>query len=205
MVKMLEQWHYNRDAVRSSKAAPADAGAGAAHASVAPPLPSRQWKVSLKDLGVARPIALRGVESEASVGVGVRRDEIVEAARLRLTFTLSPALIPVLSHLKVMLNDETLQTLVLDKERLGTPQTVELNIDPRYFTDYNRFRFQFIGHYYEGRKPAFVDDITGLIIGPLFVVTEAGFLLGLRPELEAQIEQRAGPTRSGPAGPAQAR
>lgn len=64
---------------------------------------------------------------------------------------------------------------------------------------------QFVGHIFEGRKPAFVDDITGLIIGPLFVVTEAGFLMGLRPELEAQIEQRAGPTRSGPAGPAQAR
>lgn len=64
---------------------------------------------------------------------------------------------------------------------------------------------QFVGHIFEGRKPAFVDDISGLIIGPLFVVTEAGFLLGLRPELEAQIEQRAGPTRSGPAGPAQAR
>ena len=64
---------------------------------------------------------------------------------------------------------------------------------------------QFVGHIFEGRKPAFVDDITGLIIGPLFVVTEAGFLMGLRPELEAQIEQRAGPTRSGPAGPARAR
>lgn len=146
--KDRSQARAERDVVRG-KVAPADAGPGGALASVAtpPPLPSRQWKVSLKDLGVTRPIALRGVESEASVGVGVRRDEAVESARLRLTFTLSPALIPVLSHLKVMLNDETLQTLVLDKERLGTPQTVELNIDPRYFTDYNRFRFQFIGHY----------------------------------------------------------
>ncbi|QHE77366.1 Mpo1 family 2-hydroxy fatty acid dioxygenase [Hydrogenophaga sp. PBL-H3] len=64
---------------------------------------------------------------------------------------------------------------------------------------------QFVGHIFEGRKPAFVDDISGLIIGPLFVVTEAGFLLGLRPELEAEIEQRAGPVRSGRAGSAQTR
>src|SRR5262245_41146839 len=28
---------------------------------------------------------------------------------------------------------------------------------------------QFVGHYYEGRKPAFVDDLMGLIVGPLFV------------------------------------
>lgn len=127
--------------------APAPGATAAGAAPAAPALPLRQWKTSLKDLGLARPVSLRGVESEASIGVGVRRDEVVEAARLRLTFTLSPALIPSLSHLKVILNDETLQTIVLDKERLGTPQTVELAIDPRYFTDYNRFRFQFIGHY----------------------------------------------------------
>ncbi|WP_298448990.1 cellulose biosynthesis cyclic di-GMP-binding regulatory protein BcsB [Acidovorax sp.] len=144
--KERAQARQERDGMRN-KAASAEPGASAAAVATLPQLPSRQWKVSLKDLGMARPIALRGVDSEASVGVGVRRDEAVETARLRLTFTLSPALIPALSHLKVMLNDETLQTLVLDKERLGTPQTIELNIDPRYFTDYNRFRFQFIGHY----------------------------------------------------------
>ena len=34
---------------------------------------------------------------------------------------------------------------------------------------------QFIGHIFEGRKPAFVDDLIGLVVGPLFVVAEAGF------------------------------
>ncbi|WP_044870922.1 Mpo1-like protein [Pseudomonas sp. LFM046] len=53
---------------------------------------------------------------------------------------------------------------------------------------------QFVGHYYEGRKPAFVDDLTGLIIGPLFVVAELGFLLGLRKGVERAVEERAGPT-----------
>ncbi|SHM35840.1 DUF962 domain-containing protein [Phytopseudomonas punonensis] len=53
---------------------------------------------------------------------------------------------------------------------------------------------QFVGHYYEGRKPAFVDDVMGLIIGPLFVVAEAAFLLGLRQEIEHEVVQRAGPT-----------
>jgi len=52
---------------------------------------------------------------------------------------------------------------------------------------------QFIGHYYEGRKPAFVDDISGLIIGPLFVVAELAFLLGLCPALKQAIERNAGP------------
>lgn len=52
---------------------------------------------------------------------------------------------------------------------------------------------QFVGHHYEGRKPAFVDDISGLIIGPLFVVAEAGFMLGLSPQLKKAVEATAGP------------
>ncbi|WP_460143825.1 Mpo1 family 2-hydroxy fatty acid dioxygenase [Pseudomonas sp. S2_A02] len=54
---------------------------------------------------------------------------------------------------------------------------------------------QFVGHYYEGRKPAFVDDVTGLIVGPLFVVVELAFLLGMRHELKEQIEARVGGVR----------
>ena len=50
--------------------------------------------------------------------------------------------------------------------------------------------FQFIGHYFEGRKPAFVDDIMGLAVGPLFVVTEVVFMLGLRKELKADVERQ---------------
>ena len=55
--------------------------------------------------------------------------------------------------------------------------------------------FQFVGHYYEGRKPAFVDDLVGLFIGPLFVVAELAFAMGLRPEVLRAIEAEVGPTR----------
>ena len=53
---------------------------------------------------------------------------------------------------------------------------------------------QFLGHYYEGRKPAFVDDIVGLLVGPMFVVGEWLFSLGWGRDLLAEIERRAGPT-----------
>ena len=56
---------------------------------------------------------------------------------------------------------------------------------------------QFVGHFWEGRKPAFVDDLVGLLVGPLFVVAEAGFLLGLRPEVQQAIEARSGAVRQG--------
>jgi uncharacterized membrane protein YGL010W len=53
---------------------------------------------------------------------------------------------------------------------------------------------QFIGHYYEGRKPAFMDDLRGLLIGPMFVVGEALFALGWGKTMLAEIEARVGPT-----------
>ena len=53
---------------------------------------------------------------------------------------------------------------------------------------------QFVGHWYEGRKPAFVDDVIGLLVGPMFVTAEAMFMLGWNKPLLAEIERRAGPT-----------
>jgi len=55
--------------------------------------------------------------------------------------------------------------------------------------------FQFVGHYYEGRKPAFVDDLVGLLVGPMFVVGEALFALGWGKDMLEEIESRCGPTR----------
>lgn len=54
---------------------------------------------------------------------------------------------------------------------------------------------QFVGHWYEGKKPAFVDDIVGLLVGPMFVVAELLFSLGWGKALLDEIERRAGPTR----------
>lgn len=55
---------------------------------------------------------------------------------------------------------------------------------------------QFVGHYWEGRKPAFMDDMVGLLVGPLFVLAEIGFALGLRKEVQQAVEERSGPLRS---------
>lgn len=55
---------------------------------------------------------------------------------------------------------------------------------------------QFIGHYYEGKKPAFVDDLIGLIIGPLYVTVELLFLMGFYKQLEIEVNNIAGPTKA---------
>ncbi len=93
-------------------------------------LPVTEWTPRLQELGAGGAIRLRGTQSEASVGFGIRRDEQVESARLQLQFTLSPSLLADLSHLKVSFNDQLIQTIVLPKERLGQPHQVELNINP---------------------------------------------------------------------------
>jgi uncharacterized membrane protein YGL010W len=63
---------------------------------------------------------------------------------------------------------------------------------------------QFLGHKYEGRKPAFFDDAMQLVIGPLFICAEAFFLLGAKPKLRNYIEERVGPSvgrRASPEAP----
>lgn len=52
---------------------------------------------------------------------------------------------------------------------------------------------QFLGHKWEGMKPAFFDDAKQLLIGPLFVCAEIFFLLGAKPALKRYIEDRVGP------------
>ncbi len=55
--------------------------------------------------------------------------------------------------------------------------------------------FQFIGHYFEGRKPAFVDDLVGLLVGPMFVVGEVLMAAGLLQRMHRDIERQAGAMR----------
>jgi uncharacterized membrane protein YGL010W len=64
---------------------------------------------------------------------------------------------------------------------------------------------QFLGHKYEGMKPAFFDDMMQLAIGPLFICAESFFMAGARPGLRRYIEERVGPVvarRSHAADPA---
>jgi uncharacterized membrane protein YGL010W len=47
---------------------------------------------------------------------------------------------------------------------------------------------QFVGHAFEGRKPAFLDDLAGLVIGPIFIVAEAAFAFGWRSDLRDAVQ-----------------
>ena len=60
-------------------------------------------------------------------------------------------------------------------------------------------RFNFAEHLLalnstRGAKPAFVDDLVGLLVGPMFVVGEWLFALGWGRSMLGEIERRVGPT-----------
>ncbi|MBB1269845.1 DUF962 domain-containing protein [Shewanella sp. SR44-3] len=46
---------------------------------------------------------------------------------------------------------------------------------------------QFVGHKYEQAKPAFMDDLNQLLIGPFFLMAEVYFMMGWERELEEAI------------------
>ena len=47
---------------------------------------------------------------------------------------------------------------------------------------------QFLGHWYEGRHPAFIDNVLQLLIAPMYLVAELLFKFGVRQDLKRAIE-----------------
>jgi uncharacterized membrane protein YGL010W len=48
---------------------------------------------------------------------------------------------------------------------------------------------QLIGHVYEGRKPALVDNLFQIFVAPLFLVAEVFFMLGMRSDTQRKVEE----------------
>ena len=108
--------------------------------------PLREMRVTFADLG-AESISLQGVQSTAGLDLGIRKDEVVVSAVLHLRFTYSPSLIPELSHLRLTLNGQTLAAVTLTKADAGHEVERSINLDPRYFSDYNHIQLDLISHY----------------------------------------------------------
>jgi uncharacterized membrane protein YGL010W len=50
---------------------------------------------------------------------------------------------------------------------------------------------QLIGHAWEGRKPALVDNFFQIFVAPIFLAAEVFFALGYKPGLHAAVQERA--------------
>jgi hypothetical protein len=111
-----------------------------------PGAPLRTAKFSFADLG-AESMTLRGVQSSATVSIGIREDEEVVAAVVHLRFSYSPSMLQELSHLRVSLNGQGISSLLLSKADAGREIERDIVLDPRYFSDYNQLKLDLIGHY----------------------------------------------------------
>ncbi|AKJ70724.1 membrane protein [Pandoraea thiooxydans] len=51
--------------------------------------------------------------------------------------------------------------------------------------------FQLVGHRFEGRKPALLDNFWQVFIAPIFLMAELFFHFGYKPGLRREVERRA--------------
>lgn len=107
----------------------------------------RHVRATLRDLQIRQSVRLRGVEGEVGIPFGGRADEILKSGLLVLDFGYSPTMLPDLSSLTVMINDEVVRSVPLPKA--GADRTrVEIPIDPSLIVPgENRLNLRLIGHY----------------------------------------------------------
>lgn len=107
----------------------------------------RRQTLNFADLGALDPLQLRGTDGQNGVAFSVRGDEVVTGAVLHLVYSYSPALLPNISQLKVLVNGEVAATLPVPHEQSGMLVARDVSIDPRFITEFNHLNVQLIGHY----------------------------------------------------------
>jgi hypothetical protein len=107
----------------------------------------RRQTLTFADFGALDPLQLRGTDGQNGIAFSVRNDEVVTGAILHLIYSYSPALLPSISQLKVLVNGEVAATLPVPREQAGMLLARDVSIDPRFITEFNHLNVQLIGHY----------------------------------------------------------
>jgi len=106
-----------------------------------------EYRYTLEQLGARYPFNLRGIDGSDSVLFNVRADEVVTRAAVDMTYSYSPALLSDLSHINVLVNDEVAATIPVPREEAGKSLRRTIELPAHLVTEFNRLRFQLIGHY----------------------------------------------------------
>jgi cellulose synthase operon protein B len=107
----------------------------------------RRQALSFAEFGALDPLQLRGTDGQNGIAFSVRNDEVVTGAILHLVYSYSPALLPAISQLKVLVNGEVAATLPVPRDQAGMLVARDVSIDPRFITEFNHLNVQLIGHY----------------------------------------------------------
>lgn len=102
--------------------------------------------IPFTQLGYNSSIVLQGSESNAYIGFGSRLDEVVSKATLYFDVTPSPALLALVSHIKIYLNNELMGVVPIVDGEQGKQLHLSIPLDTRYFSNYNQIHFELIGN-----------------------------------------------------------
>jgi cellulose synthase (UDP-forming) len=103
-------------------------------------------QIKLEDLGQRYPIRLQTVFGQASVPFSVRHDQVVTKARLHLKYSHSPSLLPNLSSLSIVINDEPQLGFALTQDNENGAEKI-VDINPALLGEFNQLRFEAAQHY----------------------------------------------------------
>lgn len=132
-------------------ATPATPSAAATPGLPAPiPMAGDPYVFTFKQLGRNGSMNLHGVDATDSLNFDVPVSLVATGAHVTLYYTYSPALLPDLSQINVMVNDVVAGSIPLPKENSGSMQTAKVDIPAKLITEFNRLSLQFIGHYTMG-------------------------------------------------------
>ncbi|CAM3406227.1 cellulose biosynthesis cyclic di-GMP-binding regulatory protein BcsB [Shewanella violacea] len=105
-----------------------------------------QRVISFSQLGYTGSIKILGSENSIYVGFGSRLDEVVSKATLHFDLTPSPALLALVSHIKVYFNNELMGVVSISDGQQGKKNSVSMPLDTRFFSNFNQLRFELIGN-----------------------------------------------------------
>ena len=125
--------------------------AGAMAPRVAPPPPGQFHDTfSLGDTGSSQ-VDLHGIDSSHTLYFTLPQTHVARAAKIHVSYAFSPALLPELSHIKLLMNGTLFATIEPAPDGKGRSRgevsEAEFSIPPELLVHNNAFTMQFIGHY----------------------------------------------------------
>ncbi len=131
-----------------ASAVPADAAQPGSQpdAGATPPSDAYTYRIPLLRQNAEQGLSLLGEEAYAGMDFGLRPDERVVGARLVLDYSYSPALLPALSHLNVLLNSVVAATIALPQPAPRTSARLTVELPVSLLAEFNQLNLQLIAH-----------------------------------------------------------
>ncbi|PTB90392.1 hypothetical protein C9927_00035 [Pseudidiomarina aestuarii] len=114
-------------------------------------LPKWQERYTIGSMTTQAPLRVSGINTQMQIGFGGRFDQVVTDARFRVNYQISPAIIDVVTQVRVLLNNEVTGVIPLRAENAGSKQSAVIDLDPRLFSTYNELKFELLSEVNQGQ------------------------------------------------------